>query len=179
MKNLIFFTSLLLAGSSLLYSCDKDGEKVENEMSTEYPMPTSDFYKLGYGEGENFGKGLLAIKDTVNVAYKSAEKGFPFDSLTFKGMLVPTISACQRSFELYQKNSLDSLKSAADWKTGFIKAGMEKIGINDTAMMNRILKFYSQMDTDSIINSSNIQNAFEIVKIQGGKLPKLTNEKVL
>jgi hypothetical protein len=74
---------------------------------------------------------------------------------------------------------LDSLKSAADWKTGFIKAGMEKIGINDTATMNRILKFYSQMDTDSIINSSNIQNAFEIVKIQGGKLPKLTNEKVL
>jgi hypothetical protein len=62
MKNLIFFTFALLAGSSLLYSCDKVGEKVENDMSTEYPMPTSDFYKLGYGRGENFGKGLLDNK---------------------------------------------------------------------------------------------------------------------
>lgn len=177
MKNLIFFTALLLAGSSLLSSCD-DGKEVENEMSMEHPMPTSDQQQLGFVQGEVFGNGLLAIKDTVNVACQSAAKGFPFDTLTFKGMISPPISVGQRAFEMYTSKKADSV-NFGEWKRGFFKAGMEKIGISDSSKMEKIIEFYSLMDTDGIINSSNIQNAFEIAKIQGGKQAKLTNEKVL
>ncbi|MCQ2219452.1 MAG: hypothetical protein MJZ33_13390 [Paludibacteraceae bacterium] len=176
MKRLSIYASALFL-SLAFYSCDKDGTVIESEMSEDHPIPTTDYTAIGFKYGESFASGVLEVKDTVASAYASAEKGFPYDSLTFCKMLTPALAACQWSYEKYmQAAEADSI--FGDWESGFLDGCSKKANI-DKLTISSLLNKYKEVDMANVSDKANIQKAFDISKLIGGKQAKLVNQKVL
>ena len=161
-----------------LFSCEEDGTIAENpDMTEEHPIPTTDYTALGYKYGESFGAGSLQVRDTVAAAYASAEKGFPYDSLTFCKKMTPALAACQWPFEKYIKASMADSTFAA-WEAGFIDGCAKAIG-KDKLVVNSLLNEFKEVDMNDVSSNTNIQKVLHMSMILGGKQPKLVNQKVL
>lgn len=147
-----------------------DGQAEPRTLATDYKA-------LGKRYGEQFGNGIKGIKDTVASAYASAEKGFPLDTLTFVKMLTPTLANCQFPHEKYLAAAeVDS--TFLDWETGFME-GCIKNANTSKQSIEKIIDKYAEINMTNVSDLENIQKAFDIAVLMGGRQAKLAKQKVL
>ncbi|MCQ2195003.1 MAG: hypothetical protein MJZ28_08665 [Paludibacteraceae bacterium] len=178
MRHLSIYATALISALALC-ACEKDGTEVENPEITDriQPIPTTDYKAIGKARGESFASGVLEVKDVVTDAYNAAQRGFPYDSLTFCKNMTPALASCQFSFKKYMEASEnDSIFSS--WNEGFSQGFREKTGKDDLTM-NSLLNTYREIDMDSVANKSNIKKVIEMALRLGGQQPKITDQKVL
>lgn len=175
MKRFTIFAGAMLLGLALA-SCDKDGTHVEIE-DEDVPKPLNpDLKSQGLKSGELFGNGVMAIKDTVATAYESARKGFPYDTLAFIKMITPALADCQWPFEQYKKAaSTDS--TFQEWEAGFMEKSTEQTRV-DRLTISAMLNKYKMINMSDLTDRENIQKAFDIAKLLGGKQAELVNKRV-
>lgn len=151
-------------------ACEKDGTKVELDMTDAPVEQKGNFYQTGYNKGAVFAKGLLAMKDTIDAVNRSYSAVL-IELDNFQGKIVAPISICEHPFLSFREAQKST--NGEEWKNGFYQATLETASLEDTTEVSQIIELYSHINKADVKAVENVDYVIKIGRVFGCYAPKI------